>query len=133
MAFLFSLFFFVFSSTSWASSGRTVPGHRALRLPRCPGHDGLARLHVHRHAEAGPIKFFTNMMFPWRSEAGARHPRADRVSLEHHRPAVHSRRSSYMANMFAGHLLITVFIVATIYLFSPSVIGMLRIGLHQAS
>ncbi|MGA9147434.1 MAG: F0F1 ATP synthase subunit A, partial [Candidatus Nanopelagicales bacterium] len=30
-----------------------------------------------------------------------------------------------MANMFAGHLLITVFIVATIYLFSPSVIGML--------
>ena len=73
----------------------------------------------------GPLKFFTNMMFP----PGV--PKAVLVILAPIeflsnvlvRPFTLAVR--LMANMFAGHLLITVFIVATIYLFSPSVIGML--------
>ncbi len=72
----------------------------------------------------GPIKFYTNMMFPpgvpaWVLVLLAPIELLSNVII---RPFTLAIR--LMANMFAGHMLITIFIVASIYLFSPSVIGL---------
>jgi len=73
----------------------------------------------------GPVKFYTNMMFPpgvpsWVLVILAPIELLSNVII---RPFTLAIR--LMANMFAGHLLLTVFIVAAIYLASPSVIGIL--------
>ncbi len=73
----------------------------------------------------GPIKFFTNMMFP----PGV--PKAMYVLLAPIelisnilvRPFTHAVR--LFANMFAGHLLLATFSIAAFYLISASVIGIL--------
>ena len=73
----------------------------------------------------GPVKFFTNMMFP----PGMPKPiyvilaPIELISNIVVRPVTLSIR--LFANMFAGHLLLTVFTVAAFYLASPSVIGIL--------
>ncbi|MEZ5114740.1 MAG: F0F1 ATP synthase subunit A [Candidatus Nanopelagicales bacterium] len=72
----------------------------------------------------GPVKFFTNMMFP----PGVPKPMyvllapIEFVSNILVRPFTHAVR--LFANMFAGHLLIVTFSVAAWYLFSASVIGL---------
>ena len=126
MAFLFSLFFFVFflnfmgifPGAQFAPTALFVyPVALAMMV-------WLVYMFIGMRNQ-GPLKFFTNMMFP----PGV--PKAVLVILAPIeflsnvlvRPFTLAVR--LMANMFAGHLLITVFIVATIYLFSPSVIGML--------
>ena len=73
----------------------------------------------------GPIKFFTNAMFP----PGV--PKAmyvlltplELLQLVVTRPATQAIR--LFANMFAGHLLLTTFTVAAWYLVGPSVVGAL--------
>lgn len=73
----------------------------------------------------GPIKFFTNMMFPpgvpvWVLAILAPIEFLSNIII---RPFTLAIR--LMANMFAGHLLLTVFIVASVYLASFSVVGIL--------
>jgi F-type H+-transporting ATPase subunit a len=68
----------------------------------------------------GPVKFFTNMMFPpgvpaWVLSLLAPIEFLSNVII---RPFTLALR--LMANMFAGHLLLTVFISGAFYLFSPS-------------
>ncbi len=73
----------------------------------------------------GPLKFFTNMMFP----PGV--PKAmyillapiELISNILVRPFTHAVR--LFANMFAGHLLLATFSIAAFYLISASVIGIL--------
>ncbi len=73
----------------------------------------------------GPIKFFTNMMFP----PGVPKPvyvllaPIEFISNVIIRPFTLAIR--LFANMFAGHLLLTIFTVAAFYLASPSIIGVL--------
>ena len=73
----------------------------------------------------GPIKFFTNMMFP----PGVPKPMyillapIELVSNILVRPFTHAVR--LFANMFAGHLLLATFSIAAFYLISASVIGIL--------
>ncbi|MGV1036237.1 MAG: F0F1 ATP synthase subunit A [Candidatus Nanopelagicales bacterium] len=73
----------------------------------------------------GPIKFFTNMMFPPGVPAGVLVILAPIEFLSNVIIRPFTLAIRLMANMFAGHLLLTVFIVASIYLFSFSVIGLL--------
>lgn len=124
IAFLFSLFFFVFMlnfmgifpGAQFAPTALFVyPVTLAVMVWLTYMFIGLKK--------QGPIKFFTNMMFP----PGV--PKAVLVILAPIefisnviiRPFTLAIR--LMANMFAGHLLLTVFIVAALYLASPSVIG----------
>ena len=71
----------------------------------------------------GPIKFFTNMMFP----PGVPKPMyillapIELISNIVVRPFTHAVR--LFANMFAGHLLLATFSIAAFYLISASVIG----------
>lgn len=71
----------------------------------------------------GPIKFFTNMMFP----PGVPKPMyillapIELISNILVRPFTHAVR--LFANMFAGHLLLATFSIAAFYLISASVIG----------
>ena len=71
----------------------------------------------------GPIKFFTNMMFP----PGVHKPMyillapIELISNILVRPFTHAVR--LFANMFAGHLLLATFSIAAFYLISASVIG----------
>lgn len=73
----------------------------------------------------GPIKFFTNMMFP----PGLPKPvylilaPIELLSNVFVRPFTLAVR--LFANMFAGHLLLTIFSLGAWYLLSPSVIGVL--------
>ena len=73
----------------------------------------------------GPVGFFTNMMFP----PGMPKPiyiilaPIELISNVLVRPVTLAIR--LFANMFAGHLLLTVFTVAAFYLASPSIIGIL--------
>ncbi len=73
----------------------------------------------------GPLKFFTNMMFP----PGVPKPMyillapIELVSNILVRPFTHAVR--LFANMFAGHLLLATFSIAAFYLISASVIGIL--------
>jgi len=73
----------------------------------------------------GPIKFFTNMMFP----PGLPKPiyvilaPIELISNVLVRPFTLTVR--LFANMFAGHLLLTIFAVSAFYLLSPSIIGIL--------
>lgn len=73
----------------------------------------------------GPIKFFTNMMFP----PGVPKPMyillapIELISNILVRPFTHAVR--LFANMFAGHLLLATFSIAAFYLISASVIGIL--------
>lgn len=71
----------------------------------------------------GPIKFFTNMMFPPGVPVGVLVILGPIEFLSNVIIRPFTLAIRLMANMFAGHLLLTVFIVASIYLFSPSVIG----------
>lgn len=73
----------------------------------------------------GPIKFFTNMMFPPGVPAPVLIILAPIEFLSNVIIRPFTLAIRLMANMFAGHLLLTVFIVASIYLFSFSVIGLL--------
>jgi F-type H+-transporting ATPase subunit a len=73
----------------------------------------------------GPVKFFTNMMFP----PGIPKPiyvilaPIEFISNVLVRPFTLAVR--LFANMFAGHLLITVFSLGAVYLLSPSILGIL--------
>jgi len=73
----------------------------------------------------GPIRFFTNMMFP----PGVPKPMyillapIELISNIVVRPFTHAVR--LFANMFAGHLLLATFSIAAFYLISASVIGIL--------
>jgi len=126
MAFLFSLFFFVFFLNFMGifHGAQLAPTALFVYPVALAMMVWLVYMFIGMRNQ-GPLKFFTNMMFP----PGV--PKAVLVILAPIeflsnvlvRPFTLAVR--LMANMFAGHLLITVFIVATIYLFSPSVIGML--------
>ncbi len=126
IAFLFSLFFFVFlinfmgifPGAQFAPTALFVyPVALAVMVWLTYMFIGLKK--------QGPIKFFTNMMFP----PGVPKPvlvilaPIEFISNVIIRPFTLAIR--LMANMFAGHLLLTVFIVAALYLASPSVIGVL--------
>ena len=121
---LFSIFFFVWMGNLWG----IIPGAQFPVNSRFAFPVGLAItvwiLYMYlgmRHQ--GPIKFFTNMMFP----PGM--PKAiyvilapiELISNVIVRPVTLSIR--LFANMFAGHLLLTVFTVATFYLASLSLVG----------
>lgn len=123
---LFTLFFFVWIGNLWG----IIPGAQFPVNSRFAFPVGLAitvwLIYMYlgmRHQ--GPIKFFTNMMFP----PGM--PKAiyvilapiELISNVIVRPVTLSIR--LFANMFAGHLLLTVFTVATFYLASLSLVGIL--------
>lgn len=124
LAFLFSLFFFVFimnfmgifPGAQFAPTALFVyPVALAVMVWLTYMFIGIRK--------QGPIKFFTNMMFPPGVPKGvlAILGPIEFLSNVIIRPFTLAIR--LMANMFAGHLLLTVFIVAAIYLFSPSFIG----------
>ena len=124
--FLFSLFFFVWMLNIWGiipfaqfpvSSRIAWPA--ALAIIIWPMYMYLGMRHQ------GPIKFFKDMLFP----PGLPWPiyfilaPIELISTVIIRPATLTIR--LFANMFAGHLLLTIFAVATFYLISPSIIGLL--------
>lgn len=124
--FLFSMFFFVWMLNIWGvipfaqfpvSSRIAWPA--ALTLLVWPLYMWLGLRHQ------GPVGFFKNMMFP----PGLPKPiylilaPIELISNVLVRPFTLTVR--LFANMFAGHLLLTIFAVATFYLFSPSIIGLL--------
>lgn len=123
---LFSLFFFVFIMNVF----EIIPGAQFPVTSRIAFPAALAAVVWCIYMflgmkHQGPVKFFTNMMFP----PGL--PKAIYVLLAPIellsniiiRPFTLAIR--LFANMFAGHLLLTVFTVATFYLASASVIGIL--------
>lgn len=124
--FLFSIFFFVWIANLWGIiPGAQIPVTSIFAYPV-----GLALMVwcVYMFLgikHQGPIKFFTNMMFP----PGMPTPiyfilaPIELISNVIVRPVTLAIR--LFANMFAGHLLLTVFTVAAFYLASPSVIGIL--------
>lgn len=71
----------------------------------------------------GPFKFFTNMMFPPGVPIGVLVILGPIEFLSNVIIRPFTLAIRLMANMFAGHVLLTVFIVATVYLWSASVIG----------
>lgn len=73
----------------------------------------------------GPVKFFTNMMFPPGVPKGVLGILAPIEFLSNILVRPFTLAVRLMANMFAGHLLLVVFIVASVYLASFSVIGIL--------
>lgn len=122
--FLFSLFFFVFVMNLFevipfaqfpVTSRIAFPATLAIMVWLIYMYLGM------RHQ--GPIKFFTNMMFP----PGLPKPiyvllaPIELLSNVIIRPFTLAIR--LFANMFAGHLLLTVFILATFYLASFSFVG----------
>ena len=122
--FLFSLFFFVFVMNLFevipfaqfpVTSRIAFPATLAIMVWLVYMYLGM------RHQ--GPIKFFTNMMFP----PGLPKPiyvllaPIELLSNVIIRPFTLAIR--LFANMFAGHLLLTVFILATFYLASFSFVG----------
>ncbi len=123
---LFTLFFFVLVMNVWGViPAAQFPVNSRLAFPA-----GLALvvwvLYMYlgmRHQ--GPIKFFTNMMFP----PGLPKPiylllaPIELLSNIIVRPFTLAIR--LFANMFAGHLLLTVFTVATFYLASLSLVGII--------
>ena len=123
---LFTLFFFVLVMNVWGVvPAAQFPVNSRLAFPA-----GLALvvwvLYMYlgmRHQ--GPIKFFTNMMFP----PGLPKPiyvllaPIELLSNIIVRPFTLAIR--LFANMFAGHLLLTVFTVATFYLASFSLVGII--------
>ena len=127
--FLFSLFFFVWMLNIWGiipfaqfpvSSRIAWPA--ALALIIWPMYMYLGMRHQ------GPVKFFKDMMFP----PGLPWPiyiilaPIELISTVIIRPVTLTIR--LFANMFAGHLLLTIFAIATFYLISPSIIGLLGSG-----
>ncbi len=124
IAFLFSLFFFVFFlNFTGIFPGAQFPVTALFVYPVALAMMVWLVYMFVGMKNQGALKFFTNMMFP----PGVPKPvliilaPIEFLSNVIVRPFTLAVR--LMANMFAGHLLITVFIVATIYLFSPSVIG----------
>lgn len=125
--FLFSVFFFVWMLNVWG----IIPFAQFPVSSRIAWPFALAVVIVWplymflgiKHQ--GPVKFFTNMMFP----PGLPKPiyvilaPIELVSNVLVRPFTLTVR--LFANMFAGHLLLTIFAVATFYLLSPSIIGIL--------
>lgn len=73
----------------------------------------------------GPVKFFTNMMFPPGVPKGVLGILAPIEFLSNILVRPFTLAVRLMANMFAGHLLLTVFIVASVYLASFTAIGIL--------
>lgn len=73
----------------------------------------------------GSIKFFTNMMFPPGVPKGVLAILAPIEFLSNIIVRPFTLAVRLMANMFAGHLLITVFIVAFLYLATPSLVGII--------
>lgn len=73
----------------------------------------------------GPIKFFTNMMFPPGVPKGVLGILAPIEFLSNILVRPFTLAVRLMANMFAGHLLLTVFIVASVYLMSFTAIGII--------
>lgn len=122
--FLFSLFFFVFILNIW----EVIPGAQFPVPSRIAFPAALAIMVWIIYMflglkHQGPIKFFTNMMFP----PGLPKPiyvllaPIELLSNVFIRPFTLAIR--LFANMFAGHLLLTIFTVATFYLASFSFIG----------
>ncbi len=122
--FLFSLFFFVFIMNIW----EVIPGAQFPVPSRIAFPAALALMVWIIYMflglkHQGPIKFFTNMMFP----PGLPKPiyvllaPIELLSNVFIRPFTLAIR--LFANMFAGHLLLTIFTVATFYLASFSFIG----------
>jgi len=127
--FLFCLFFFVWMLNIWGiipfaqfPVSSRIAWPVALAIVIWPMYMWLGMRHQ------GPVKYFTNMMFP----PGLPKPiylilaPIELVSNVIVRPVTLSIR--LFANMFAGHLLLTIFAVATFYLISPSIIGILGSG-----
>lgn len=123
---LFSLFFFVWIANLWG----IIPGAQFPVTSRFAFPVGLAIvvwcIYMFLGIQhQGPVKFFTNMMFP----PGMPKPiyvilaPIELISNILVRPVTLAIR--LFANMFAGHLLLTVFTVAAFYLASPSIIGIL--------
>ena len=121
---LFSLFFFVLIMNVWG----IIPGAQFPVNSRFAFPAGLALvvwlLYMFLGMKhQGPIKFFTNMMFP----PGLPKPiyvllaPIELLSNVFVRPFTLAIR--LFANMYAGHLLLTVFTVATFYLASLSFVG----------
>ena len=123
---LVSLFFFVWVLNLFS----VIPGAQFPVTSRFAFPVGLAVMvwvvyMVLGMKKQGPIKFFTNMMFP----PGLPKPiylilaPIELLSNVFVRPFTLAVR--LFANMFAGHLLITIFSIGAWYLISPSVVGVL--------
>lgn len=126
IAFLFSLFFFVFlvNFMGIVPGAQFTPNALFVYPVLLAVMVWLTYMFIGLKNQ-GPIKFFTNMMFP----PGVAKPvlvilaPIEVISNVFIRPFTLAIR--LMANMFAGHLLLVVFGVAALYLASPSVIGIL--------
>ncbi len=126
MAFLFSLFFFVFFLNFMGIfPGAQFPVTALFVYPVALAMMVWLVYMFIGMKNQGPIKFFPTMMFPTAVPKPVLVILAPIEFLSNIIVRPFTLAVRLMANMFAGHLLITVFIVATIYLFSPSVIGML--------
>lgn len=126
IAFLFSLFFFVFMLNFMGIfPGAQFPVTSLFVYPVALAMMVWVTYMFIGMKHQGPVKFFTGMMFP----PGVPKPvliilaPIEFLSNIIVRPFTLAVR--LMANMFAGHLLITVFIVAFLYLATPSFIGII--------
>lgn len=126
IAFLFSLFFFVFLLNFMGIfPGAQFPVTSLFVYPVALAMMVWVTYMFIGMKHQGPVKFFTGMMFP----PGVPKPvlvilaPIEFLSNIIVRPFTLAVR--LMANMFAGHLLITVFIVAFLYLATPSIIGII--------
>jgi F-type H+-transporting ATPase subunit a len=124
IAFLFSLFFFVFMLNFMGIfPGAQFPVTSLFVYPVALALMVWVTYMFIGMKNQGPIKFFTNMMLP----PGVPWPvliilaPIEFLSNIIVRPFTLAVR--LMANMFAGHLLLTVFIVAFLYLATPSLVG----------
>ncbi len=124
--FLFALFFFVFLNNFMGIvPGAQFPATSLFVYPLVLALIVWVTYMFIGMKHQGPLKFFTNMMFPPGVPAGVLGILAPIEFLSNIIVRPFTLAVRLMANMFAGHLLLTVFIVASIYLFSPSVIGIL--------
>ncbi len=104
------------STTSWASSRSCTSRRcRSTAIPVALARDGVAYLHGPRHqGTRAAFGYFRNMAVPvGRAVVDPAAAGADRVVLEHHRPAVHAvgpavrehaGRARAAAGLLAGHL-----------------------------
>lgn len=124
--FLFSLFFFVWMMNIWGIiPGAQFPVSSRIAFPTVLALMVWGTYMYLGMRHQGPVKFFTNMAFP----PGLPKPiyailaPIELLSNIIVRPFTMAVR--LFANMFAGHLLLTVFSVAAFYLLSPSIIGII--------
>jgi len=122
--FLFSFFFFVWILNFFGIlPGAQLPATSIFAIPVAFALIVYFTWVTLGMIKQGPIKFFTNMMFP----PGVPKPMyillapIELISNILVRPFTHAVR--LFANMFAGHLLLATFSIAAFYLISASVIG----------